>query len=98
MVISMGTTCRWHMAMLNRLIKFASHVFVDRTVKLLISEVPQGGPADKHTVRFVNLSHQCQSSVNDRSYVTAKDKLVIRKRGFVITTHNPVTSQTQQWD
>jgi hypothetical protein len=63
---------------------------VDRAVKLLISEMPQGGPADKHTVSLEDLSRQCQSSVNGRSKVTTKDELVIRERGFVISKHNPV--------
>jgi hypothetical protein len=46
--------CRWPKVKLNE-----SHAIVERAVKLLISEVPQGGPADKHTVCFEDLSHQC---------------------------------------
>jgi hypothetical protein len=30
--------------------QICAHVIVDRAVKVLISEVPQGGPADKHTI------------------------------------------------
>ncbi len=53
--------------MLNWLIQLALHVFVDRAVKLLISEMLQGGPADKYTIQFEDLGRQCQSSVNGRS-------------------------------
>jgi hypothetical protein len=63
---------------------------VDRAVELLISEMLQGRPADKHTIQLEDFGHQCQSSVNGRPWVTAQDKLVIRVRGFVIAKHNPV--------
>ncbi len=59
-------------------------------MKLLISEMLQGRPADKNTVRLEDLGRQCQSSVNGRSKVTTKDKLVIEKGGLAITEHNPV--------
>ncbi len=63
---------------------------MDRAVRLLISEVLLGGSADKHTAQFEDLGCQFRSSVNGRSKVTTKDKLVIRKRGFIISKHNLV--------